>query len=207
MTLINNCRGMALEIVQRSEAPNNAWGNLESHYRAKGKLRKCVIVVTGLSADYEIGVRVLDNNPAGLERAEIERVIGNQYNRLLTQQHDSKDLSASGSITTADRGEKKRRPRKRFEGNCFNCGRKGRLAESCRSVKKNMEKSGVATADKKDGGRGKYYVCRSEEHLAHKRCGLCRSLEHRTHDCENEELRRVRWWPKQMYQRVLRWDW
>ena len=35
MTLINNCRGMAVEVVQRSEAPNNAWRNLESHYRAK----------------------------------------------------------------------------------------------------------------------------------------------------------------------------
>ena len=36
MTLINNCRGMSLEIVQRREAPNDAWQNLESHYRAKG---------------------------------------------------------------------------------------------------------------------------------------------------------------------------
>ena len=35
MTLINSCRGMTLEIVQRSEAPNGAWQNLESHYRAK----------------------------------------------------------------------------------------------------------------------------------------------------------------------------
>ena len=36
MTLINSCRGMALEIVQRSNAPNDAWRSLESHYRAKG---------------------------------------------------------------------------------------------------------------------------------------------------------------------------
>ena len=36
MALINNCRGMALKIVQRSEAPNNAWRNLPSHYRTKG---------------------------------------------------------------------------------------------------------------------------------------------------------------------------
>ena len=36
MTLINSCSGMALEIVQRSNAPNDAWRNLESHYRAKG---------------------------------------------------------------------------------------------------------------------------------------------------------------------------
>ena len=36
MTLINSCSGMTLEIVQRSNAPNDAWINLESHYRAKG---------------------------------------------------------------------------------------------------------------------------------------------------------------------------
>ena len=36
MTLINSCSGMALEIVQRSNAPNDAWTNLESHYKAKG---------------------------------------------------------------------------------------------------------------------------------------------------------------------------
>ena len=35
MTLINSCRGMVLEIVQRSNAPNDAWRNLESNYRAK----------------------------------------------------------------------------------------------------------------------------------------------------------------------------
>ena len=36
MTPINSCSGMALEIVQRSNAPNDAWRNLESHFRAKG---------------------------------------------------------------------------------------------------------------------------------------------------------------------------
>ena len=36
MTLINSCSGMALEIVQRSNALSDAWRNLESHYRAKG---------------------------------------------------------------------------------------------------------------------------------------------------------------------------
>ena len=35
MTLINSCSGMALEIVQRSDAPNDAWRNLEFHYKAK----------------------------------------------------------------------------------------------------------------------------------------------------------------------------
>ena len=99
MILINSCSGMALEIVQRSDAPNDAWRNLEFHYRAKGtreilrlsheingktmepgsdpfkfmmevdrlaadldrledksvtELRKCVIIVPGLSADFEM---------------------------------------------------------------------------------------------------------------------------------------------------------
>ena len=27
-------------------------------------------------------------------------------------------------------------------------------------------------------------ICGSEEHLAHRHCGLCKSLEHRTRDCE-----------------------
>ena len=98
MTLINSCSGMAFEIVQRSNAPNDAWRNLEIHYRAKGtrelfrlsheinrktmepggdpfkfmmevdrlaadlhrlgdksvtELRKCVIIVSGLSVDFE----------------------------------------------------------------------------------------------------------------------------------------------------------
>ena len=101
---------------------------------------------------------MLENNPAGLYRAGIERVVGNQYNRLLRQQHDSKVLAASGSTTTADCGEKKRRPRNRFEGNCFNCGKKGHRAEDCRSAKTSIEKSENALADKKGGGREKYYV-------------------------------------------------
>ena len=122
MILINSCSGMALEIVQRSDAPNEAWRNLEFHCRAKetreilrlsheinGKtmepgsdpfkfmmkvdrlaadlhrlgdksiteLRKCVIIVSGLSADFEMECRISENNPAGLNRAEIERVVGN----------------------------------------------------------------------------------------------------------------------------------
>ena len=99
MKLINSCSEMALEIVQRSNAPNYAWRDLESHYRAKGtreilrlsheingktmepggdsfkftmevdrlaadlhrlgdksvtELRKYVIIVSGLSADFEM---------------------------------------------------------------------------------------------------------------------------------------------------------
>ena len=98
---------------------------------------------------------MLESNPAGLERADIEGVVGNQYNRLLRQQYDSKVLTASRSTTTADCGEKKKRTRNRFEGNCFNCERKDHRAEDCRSAKKSIEKSENALADKKSGGRGK----------------------------------------------------
>ena len=35
ITLINSCCGLTLEIVQRSDAPNDAWRNLEFHYREK----------------------------------------------------------------------------------------------------------------------------------------------------------------------------
>ena len=70
--------------------------------RPVSELRKCVIIVTVLPAGYEIGVRVLENNPAGLERTEIERVVGNQYIKLFRHQHDSESLSVSGSITTVE---------------------------------------------------------------------------------------------------------
>ena len=82
-----------------------------------------------------------------------------------------------------DYGQKKRRPRNRFEGNCFNRGRKGRRAEDYRSAEK-VKKSGDAPADKKGGGMGECHVCGSQEHFVHEHCGSCRSLEHWTHDCE-----------------------
>ena len=230
MILINSCSGMALEIVQRCQAPNEAWRNLELHYRAKGtreifrlsheingktmkpgsdpfkfmmevdklagdlhrlgdksvtELRMCVIIVSGLSADFEIECRMLENNPDGLNRGEIERVVGNQYNRLLKQQQDSKALSASRGTVTANRENgKNRRLCNKFEGKCFNCGKKGHRAVDCRSTKKKSEKSGAAVERKEGGGGGRCYVCESVEHLAHKHCRLCRSLEHRTRDCE-----------------------
>ena len=230
MILINSCSRMALEIVQRSDAPNEAWRNLEFHYRAKGtreilrlsheingktmepgsdpfkfmmevdrlaadlhrlgdksvtELRKCVIIVSGVSADFEMKCRILENNPACLNWSEIERVVGNQYNRLLRQQQDLKALSASKGTVTANREkEKNRRLHHKFDGKCFNCGKKGHRAVDCRSAKKKSEKSG-ATADRKEGGgSGRCYICGSEKHLAHKHCGLCKSLEHRTRDCK-----------------------
>ena len=106
----------------------------------------------GLSADYDIEVQMLENSPSGLDRAEIERVVGSQYNKLLRQQHDSKALSASGGTTTADGGDKKRRLRNRFEGNCFNCGRKSHRTEDCRSVKKKKKK--IRRCPRRQEGRG-----------------------------------------------------
>ena len=102
------------------------------------ELRKCVNIVSGMSADFEMGGRILENNSAGLDRAEIERVVGNQYNRLLRQQQDSKALSVSKGTVTANRGKgKNRRPLHKFEGNCFNCcGKKGHRAGDCQSTKK-----------------------------------------------------------------------
>ena len=47
------------------------------------ELRKCVIIVSGMSSDFKMECRMLENNSAGFNRAEIERVVGNQYNRLL----------------------------------------------------------------------------------------------------------------------------
>ena len=91
---------------------------------------------------------MLENDSTGLERADIEHVVGNQYNRRLRQQQYSKPLLASKGTTPADHGqEKNRRPRYQFEGDRFNCGKKGHRAEECRGVKKKIEKSGDAAAN------------------------------------------------------------
>ena len=122
---------------------------------------------------------------AGLNRAEIERVVGNQYNRLLKQQQDSKALSASKGTVTANRKKgKNRRLHHKFDGKWFNCGKKGHRAVDCKSAKKKSEKSGATDDRKEGGGSGRCYICGSEEHLAHRHCDLCKSLEHRTRDCE-----------------------
>ena len=49
---------------------------------------------------------------------------------------------------------------------------------------KKSEISGAADDKKKGGGSGRCYICGSEEYLARRHCGLCKSLEHRTRDCE-----------------------
>ena len=143
-----------------------------------------MIIVARLSADYQIDFCMLENNSTGLERAEIERVIGNRYKSLIGQQQDSKAPSASKDTTAADRGDRNRRPRNRFEGNCFECGKNNHRAEDCRSAKNKIKKSGDVAAVKKGGGRGKHDVCGNEEHFVHKHCGLCRNVEHRTRDRE-----------------------
>ena len=146
------------------------------------ELRKCMIIVSGLPADFEMECRILENNPAGLNRVEIEHVVENRYNKLLRQQQDSKALSASKGTFKAYRGKgKNRKLHHKFDGNCFNCGKKGHRAGDCRSAKKKSENSGAAD-DRKESGR--CYICGDEEHLAYRHCGLCKSLEHRTRDCE-----------------------
>ena len=47
-----------------------------------------------------------------------------------------------------------------------------------------MKKSGAADDKKEGGGSGRGYTCGNEEHFAHRHCGLCKSLEHRTRDWE-----------------------
>ena len=66
------------------------------------ELRKCVIIVSSLSADFEMECHILENNPAGLNKAEIERVVGYQYNRLLRQQQDSYSQGGCWNNTFCD---------------------------------------------------------------------------------------------------------
>ena len=94
--------------------------------------------------------RTLENNPAGLNRAEIERVVGNQYNRLLGQQEDSKALSASKGTVTANREKGKNgKLHHKFDGKCFNCGKKGHRAVDCRSAKKRVKNTELPTTGRR----------------------------------------------------------
>ena len=231
MTLINSCSGMALEIVQRSNAPNDAWRNLESHYRAKGtreilrlshetngktmepggdpfmfimKLRKCVNIVSGMSAGFEMECRMLENNPAGLNRAEIERVLGNQYNRLLRQQQDSKALSASKGTVTANRGKgKHRRPRHKFDENCFNCRKQGRRAGDCRSAKKSKNPELPTTRRKALAAVGATSAgVRSTLRTGTVVCARALSTERET--VRSAELKKAQCWQNWLCRRFLR---
>ena len=118
-------------------------------------LRKRVINLAGLSADYEIEVQMLESNPAGLDRAEIERAIGRRGDRA-TDSRTTASTAGEGVPTL-------------------------RIAEALIRRSKNQEMSPPA---KRAEVGGKCYVCGSEEHFAHKHCNLCRNLRHRTRDCE-----------------------
>ena len=62
--------------------------------RSVTELNKYVIIVIELFADFDHEVRKLENNPTGLKRAEIEQVVGNQYDGFDKQQHDPNVPSA-----------------------------------------------------------------------------------------------------------------
>ena len=144
------------------------------------ELRKCVIIVAELFVSYQFKVRVLKNSPTDLETAEIELVVGNQYNRRRTQwlcRHRETPPRWIVEIITVKPVIDLRVPVSTTEG------RVTALKEA--GARRRSKNQKMATADKKGGGRGKCYVCGSEEHFALKHCGLCRSLEHRT--CDGEE--------------------
>ena len=147
-----------------------------------------------LSADYEIEVRMLENNPADLERTEIESVVENQHNKLFRQQHHSKALSASGGITTADRGEKNRRLRNRFEGNCFNRGRVTalRTAEARKRSKNHEMPPSIRRTEV--GESAKSVEVRSTLRINTVACAKAWSTGLAI--VRSYELRRVRCWPK-----------
>ena len=68
------------------------------------ELRKCVIIVSGLSADFEMECRMLEDNLAGLNRAEIGRVVGNRT------------ADFSGSYITRRHCRHRRAPLRRIAG-------------------------------------------------------------------------------------------
>ena len=61
-----------------------------------------------------------------------------------------------------DRGEKNKRPRNLFEANCLNFGKKGHRDEAGRSMKKKIEKTGHAAADKKLLGQSCHMLSMSD---------------------------------------------
>ena len=156
------------------------------------ELRKCVIIVVGLSADYAAEVRVLDNNPTGLERTKVEYGVGKQCSRLLSQQQDSKALSASKSTITADRSGKNGRPCYRFKGNCFNCGRKDHRTEGCRSAK-NQEMP--PTTRRAEVGASATFM-RERSTLRINTVACADTLSTGLAIVRSKELRRVRCWSK-----------
>ena len=161
------------------------------------KLRKCVITVAKLSADYETECRMLENNTTGLERAKNERIVDSQYNNFLRQQQDSKKaLSASKSTTTADDDqEKKWRFRNQFQGNCFNCGKKGHRVEECSSTKKEIESSELLPIRRAEVGASA--TSAGVRSTLRTSTGICaKVLSTGLTIVRSEELRRARYWQK-----------
>ena len=75
-------------------------------------------------------------------------------------------------ISLDDGPRRKLKSSYRLSNHFFNCAKRGHRAEGCRSTKEIIEILGDAPTDKKGGGRGNGYVCGSEQHFAHIRCGM-----------------------------------
>ena len=144
------------------------------------ELRKCVIIVSGLSADFEMECRILENNLLVLTGLRLSVL------------YEISTTDFSGSNRTRRHCRHRRAPSRQI-------AKRGRTGDSTTSSMvtasfaerkvtaletKKSETSGAADDNKKGGGSGRCYICGGEEHLAHRHCGLCKSLEHRTRDCE-----------------------
>ena len=74
-------------------------------------------IMAGLPADSNMEYQMLENNLAGLTRAEIERVVGDKYNRLLRQQHKPKNsVDIERHHTRGSRQEEEQETPQRIRG-------------------------------------------------------------------------------------------
>ena len=149
-------------------------------------------MVAGLSADYEKECRMLKNNRAGPNKAEIGRVVGEQYNIRLRQPQDSKALPASEGVPS-----RRIAARETTRGSVINpkvaaliAERKVTARENA-AARKRRKLSADASAAKKGGGKDKCYGCRSEEYFEHDHCGLCKGLEQWTRKCEERRAEKA----------------
>ena len=163
-----------------------------------------MIIVSDLFADFDMECRMLENNPAGFNRAEIERVVRNQYNILLRQQQDSKALSGSKGTVTANRGKgENRRPHHKFDGNCFSCGKKCHRAGDCRSAKKSENPELPTTRRRAVGAVGATFAgVRSTLRTGPVVCARALSTGRETG--RSAELKRAQCWQNCLCRRFLR---
>ena len=133
VSLITDCKGVALEIVQVADSPSQAWRQLVQHYRASGvKERRrlaldfysmkmefgehprqfflrvdClvkemeragrptleididIVVLTGLSSQYDAEVRILESSVEWPDITWIERAVYNYYDRLTREKSEA----------------------------------------------------------------------------------------------------------------------